>query len=337
MSGQDDLFRKDADQNQDISLSDIDGPVVEPEMEESDSLVATQDEASVEDEGSPRTEDDASVAGEGLAASEIRVVDPPPKQRSSSTLLLVVLLLVVLLGGVYALFTGGFLMTAPPANNVQTAKVAAKRYAIDRDVKVEVVEQQQVATVEEVKEPKPRQIAPEKTSAGKDKIPAQKEPMATADKESSVVAKTPAYQVLVGPYLSKSTLKKAAQQLRELGYETEVTKGRGKVGMTRLLEGIYPLDEAKLRLQEVKGSISDAFMVPTGDKMAIYVGSFVDAPQAKKYADELALQGVNVTPIATDVVLNGKMLVAVQGAQQEVQAAAAKIKAAGLTTQIKKK
>lgn len=71
--------------------------------------------------------------------------------------------------------------------------------------------------------------------------------------------------------------------------------------------------------------------------MAIYVGSFVDAPQAKKYADDLALQGVNVTPIATDVELNGKMLVAVQGAQQEVQAAAAKIKAAGLTTQIKKK
>jgi hypothetical protein len=136
--------------------------------------------------------------------------------------------------------------------------------------------------------------------------------------------------------LQTALLETATQKLKQLGLQAEVARGRGPVAMTRLLEGVYLREEGQERVKAIKKQVGDAFLLPSGDKLALYVGSFTDPQRAQQYADQLAEKGVAVTPVTSDVVMNGKMLIAMQGEQEAARAVAAQVGAVGLSAQVKK-
>jgi len=312
-------------------------------MPERDDQVSESSEQKQKDESTEKgalcapSEVSEDIAGQGIAAGEVRVVEAPSDRGSSYYTLLALVLLVVLLGGGYYLVNGGG--SGSPQLTVESKRSEPKRYPIDKRVEVEVVAQEQVAVAGAVNKPQSQNAV----VSGKPKAVVTnqaEQPKAikvvVAKKAPTVVASKPQYQVLVGPFLNSGTLDKARGQLQSLGFEAKVTKGRGKVKMTRLLEGVYPRAEARERLQVVKKRVGDAFMLQTGEMWAIYAGSFSDPERAAKYADQLVVKGVNLTPIVSEVTMNGKMLVAVEGSQQKAKKAAAKVGAAGLMVQVKK-
>lgn len=273
--------------------------------------------------GEQRERCESSVA-QGIAAHEIRAVAPPAKQGSVAYTLLALLLLVVLLGGGYYLVNGGF-----SGSGVQSVGVAQetepKRYPIFRPLVEKSGGPQPVAAVEE-----------KKTAAEKPKPVAAVAPQVVPQQEAPA-AVGPVFIAQVGPFLSKASAEKAAKDLREQGFQVEMTKGRGLVAMTRLLEGIYPADEAREQLQKVKARIGDAFMLPLGQKMAIYTGSFTELDRAEKYAKQLADKGVSVTPITSEVELDGRILIVAQGAEEMVTELAEKVRASGFNVKVSKK
>jgi hypothetical protein len=297
MSDQDDLFKQEVEQKPAESVDE------RADKKTTDSA-AEQPTLGVDD-----------VAGEGIAAGEVRVVEAPQRKSSSAAYLLVLLVLL-------ALFAGGYYLI----ENLSSQQLASeqvvpqpKRFAIEREVVEEVLPQQDIASVSQ---------SPPAVKAPVAKAPAQKLPSS---------AKSSPYQVLVGPYLSKAGADNAAREMKRLGYATEQTKGRGKVKLIRLLEGIYPREEANRRIAEVKSRVGDAFMLSTGGKWAIYVGSFTELERAERRVEQLAAKGVNVTPVSSLVEMNGRMIVAARGEQQEAQATAEKIQAAGYRAQVVRK
>jgi len=282
----------------------------------------------------PAAEAVEDIAGRGIAAGEVRTVELPPKQKSSTPLVVVLFVLLLLFAGGYYLLNGG--LGAPPTVNSGQEVAAPKRYAIEKNVTVEVVEPKPVAVVETVEQPvlKAATAKPEV-----EKPPPVKNSVATAvaeEKAAPVAVKQPQYQVLVGPFLQTAMLEAAAQKLKQLGLQSEVTRGRGPVAMTRLLEGIYLREEGQERVKLIKKQVGDAFLLPTGDKLALYVGSFTDPQRAQQYADQLAKKGVAVTPVTSEVEMNGKMLIAMQGEREAAKAVTARVIAVGLSAQLKK-
>lgn len=324
MSEQDDLSKKDAERKEEelsSSAAVTDNESVDGHLPEEVGTQPVPDSEPAINAG--------DLAGLGGAAGEVRVVEPPPKQGSSAYLLLALVLLVALLAGGYFLVNGGLSEKNPLAETAQ--RPAPKRYPIDMQVKEEVVDQKQIAAVETGPESaREKPVATVKKAAA---VPVKKA-VPVAKIEQKQVA---AYRVLVGPYLTKKGAEKAAEKLQELGYSAEETKGRGKVSLTRLLEGVYPRDEARERLTKVKETVGDAFMLPTGEKWAIYVGSFTDADRAARYMKKLAGKGISVTPVASVVEMDGRMLIAARGDRQTAQKASALISAAGFSSQVLKK
>lgn len=326
MSEQDDRFKKDAELERG-ELTSSSGPA---EQDSGAASLVAEDAAHATTVAAESVESPDDVADQGVAAGEVRVVDPPSKQGSSAYILLALLLLVALLGGGYYLVNGGLSGELQRAESVQSA--TAKRFPIDRQVEEEVVDQKQVAVVEAV-----TAAVPEKPVAAIKKAvaePVKKSVPAVQVERKKVAAVVAPYRVLVGPYLTKKGAEKAAEKLRELGFSTEMTRGRGQVSLTRLLEGVYLKDNARERLAKVKQSVGDAFMLPTGDKWAIYVGSFTDADRAARYVEQLSKKGLNVTPVASDVEMDGRMIIAARGDQQTAQKASARISAAGLSARV---
>ena len=92
----------------------------------------------------------------------------------------------------------------------------------------------------------------------------------------------------IGPFLSKSTLETAKERLLALGYRPEQTTGRGPVPMIRLLEGVYPAEEARRQLATFKKTVRSAFILPQGEQWALYAGSFYAPERAERLRRTLA-------------------------------------------------
>lgn len=336
MSEQNDLFGNDGEK---IDSNDS-APEAKSLGEEFEETVVEQAVAKEELTVSKKIVGEDDFAGRGIATGEVQAVEQPPKRSSGSLLML--LMLVVLLGGGYYLFSEGYFDQAPAVISGQQNQ-QVKRYAIDKQVRVEVLAQQQVVAAEDLGKTTTKPTAPVKPLVVEQVVtpvpPVKKVKTAAAVvpvKTQTKVENKPLFRVLVGPYLTQSGVEAAAQKLRGLGLTTATTRGRGKVAMTRLLEGVYPQDKARQRLQTVKDHVADAFMLPAGDKWAIYVGSFTDAKRALQYAEKLTGNGLTVTPVVSDVEMNGKMLIAAQSEQPRAKEIAARINAIGLQTQVKK-
>ncbi|MBE9485731.1 MAG: hypothetical protein IMY82_01005 [Chloroflexi bacterium] len=270
------------------------------------------------------------IGGGGIAEGEVRVVGPPPESGSSKLPLGVILLLVVLFAAGYFLFntTGGVQPQQQAESSLQRRTIPA-RPALDKQVKEEIIDQQQIAVAEKRQIANPLDSPSEKAAA---KGPEVKETPLAVEKSASEPGIL--YRVMVGPYLRKDALGEAQKKLRELGFEAQQTRGSGKVSMLRLLEGTYAATVAHNRLRQVKKLTGDAFLLPSGDKLALYVGSFHDQKRAAGYADELAGKGIHVHPVKSEVEMQGHMLMALQADYQTALQVAERIGNAGLITQV---
>lgn len=344
MAEQDDLFNKniDLEKAEDLSVTGdtaTDSAVPDPLSAAGDGTSPDQIALSTKGQESP-LEVDGDIAGSGIATGEVRAVAPPPRAAASNLLLLVMVLVVALFGVAYYFISGGLSSQAPPLNQVQRQQTP-ERHVIDKQVEVEVVEQQQIVTVEAQPAPVAKKTEAAATQVvstveqTKQKAVAVAQPLVATATDTAQV--TPLYQVLVGPFLSKAAVATASTQLHDLGFAAQPIKGRGMVTMTRLLEGLYPRDVAQDRLTQLKKRIGDAFMLPAGDNWAIYVGSFHDSERAGKYVEMLAAKDVTVTQVSSDVEMNGKMLIASQTDQQTARQIAERIANSGLKTQVVRK
>jgi hypothetical protein len=291
-------------------------------MTEQDDLIA-KDNKPQDDKAEKITAPVADVVG-----GAIRSVEPPAAVSSSKLWLrLLVLLLIV--------FIGGYVLIAVPPSSVQyqvpgSAGVAKKQPIPARSAPAVAIPQENI-------EPAPI-VTVLQPSAGLSPSPPQSvPPVVNVTTAAQVAVPAGLYSVLVGPFLTKAALAKATQQLQALGFNPQRTEGRGTVTMIRLLEGLYPETEARQRYAQIKLKVGDLFMLPSGDKLAIYVGSFSDAGRADKYVKQLAAKGIKVAKVTTDVEMSGHLLLAVQVEQVEQEAArqaAELISKTGLNTQI---
>ncbi len=170
-----------------------------------------------------------------------------------------------------------------------------------------------------------------------DETPSVKKEINSSDNTAVIDSAVPLYTVAVGPFINDVDLQQATSLLEELGLQPQKIPGRGPVMMTRLLEGVYPEAEARTRLAELKKMVKSAFLLPFGDKLAVYTGSFHQEDRAREMQNDLALKGVDVSLVDSEVTLNGTLLVALQADQQTANEVAAHISSLGLHTQLLKK
>lgn len=263
-------------------------------------------------------------AGGETADGKVRVVELPVKTTTSNRLLLLLLLAVVLLSGGLFLLNHGFNGMREVAN-VATEGDAAQppiRLPIERPVEDVVMDQHRVAAADRV-QPVGQAVATATVKTG----PA-------AQENSRQQPLTVLYSVLVGPYLSSGQLDAAAAELKKLGFAAKQTEGRGVVTMTRLLEGVYPAQQAHRRLAELQKTVKSAFLLPAGGKLALYVGSFADPERASRFKAQLAGQGLRVEPVVSDIEMNGKMLLVVRADRETAGQIAARIAKSGFKTQV---
>ena len=144
----------------------------------------------------------------------------------------------------------------------------------------------------------------------------------------------PMHRVLVGPFIVQGDLERAAALLRERGFEPQQQHGSGTVDMIRLLEGIYPLVQAQQRLEEVRKEFSSAFLLPDGERWALYIGSFSDREHARRQQRDLAERQIQVVPVDSQLTIKGPLLIVVGSGLQAAEKVAAEVNASGLRARI---
>ena len=147
----------------------------------------------------------------------------------------------------------------------------------------------------------------------------------------------PLFTVNVGPFIRETELQQAISWLREIGFQAQKKLGRGQVVMIRLLEGIYPAEEAQVHLVALKQVVDSAFLMPDGDNLAVYAGSFREDSQARLLRDELAQRMIRVSLVDSEVTMNGTMLTVLQADRKTAGEVAAHISSLGLNTHIVEK
>jgi hypothetical protein len=64
--------------------------------------------------------------------------------------------------------------------------------------------------------------------------------------------------------------------------------------MIRLLIGVFPAEEARERLRELAEEDADAFILPMGNRVAVYAGSYYLIDAARDFSARLARRGIRV-------------------------------------------
>lgn len=148
------------------------------------------------------------------------------------------------------------------------------------------------------------------------------------------VVAEPTHRVLVGPLVNQRDLAQAAALLRERGFEPHQQHGSGTVDMIRLLEGIYPQAQAQQRLEELHKEFSSAFLLPDGERWALYIGSFSDREHARRQQRELAERQIQVVPVDSQLTMEGALLIVARSSLQAAEEVAAEVNAVGLRARI---
>ena len=278
------------------------------------------------------------IAGQGIAGGEVRAVEPPKREGIGPLLLGLLLLVGLIAGGIY--LVNGKVTSRTP----QLGPDSHKRYSIE-PVEEQQMSEPPVATVEASAAQKMRREA----AAAKTTVVTPEEDASVAKVATAATAATveeapgsanpgaetgPLYRVLVGPYLYVTDTNKAAAALERLGYQGRRIDGKGPVAMVRLLVGSYPPAEARSRLAALKPQLEDAFLLPDGDQLAIYAGSFSDRKRAENYSKLLAKQGLSVTPIVNELEMSGKLFIVAETEQEDARKMTERLTAAGLNARI---
>lgn len=188
----------------------------------------------------------------------------------------------------------------------------------------------------------PIPVRSEKVISAVDVSPSQEVPLVKTEHQPEQVTPfvddvTPLFTVIVGPFINADELHRAIGLLQELGMQPQEKAGRGPVAMIRLLEGVYPATAARIRLAELKEIVNSAFLLPVGDQLGVYMGSFHQEDRAQKMRDDLAGQMIDVLLVDSEVTMSGTLLIALQADQQTANEVVTHISSLGLHTQVREK
>jgi adhesin transport system outer membrane protein len=139
------------------------------------------------------------------------------------------------------------------------------------------------------------------------------------------------YSVEIGPCIMERGLTLAKDILLDHGFVFQQTSGVGKVRFTRLFEGTYAPDEARRRLAVLKEIVDSAFVVPQGEQLGLYAGSFRDHRRAVRFAEVLRRKQIAVTPVNCDLWMRGSILIVRGLDQQDVEKISEQMSKLGLT------
>ncbi len=182
-------------------------------------------------------------------------------------------------------------------------------------------------------------VAAAKTSTVPLKRPIAVEPAKKMPVESPLAAVPVGhYMVEVGVYLEKVHFEEARLSLEQLGYEPRAVEIEKEMEMTRLWVGAFAPDEARRRHSELKAIAPDAFLLPDGDQLAVYAGSYHDLDQARSWSDKLYRHNVQVTEQQAMVMVSlTRLNFGDYASLAEARKAAERVRAAGLSTYVLKK
>lgn len=248
-----------------------------------------------------------------IVEQEVKVVKNGKVGRSGSLLVLLLLLCTLLLGMGYYYYLCN--ASVKQSSATQLALYVSPRLPIPQRPKLD--------------------LSTAVTAAKKN--PASKSEIITSTVSPVIENEVPLYIVTVGPFVNAVELERAVSQLQELGLHPQKRTGRGQVSMIRLLEGIYPEEEARQRLERLKKVSKSAFLLPDNNNLAVYAGSFHEESRARQMQDDLVKKRVNVTLVDSITVMKGTMLMALHADQQTAREVAAHISRFGLQTQVIKK
>lgn len=260
---------------------------------------------------------DSSQPFGAIAEQEVRVVGAG--KNHFGTLLVLLLLCVILLGsGYYYLFR----MPVPPPSELQPSLYVSPKLAVPARPSIDLSASVAASAADKLSSPDLTTVAAEKKELDNN-TPAVTPQVAV-----------PLFNVIIGPFIDDDELQQAINWLQELGFQPQIKPGRGPVTMLRLLKGVYPADEAHSYLAALRKVVKSAFLLPDGDKLAVYAGSFHQEKRARQLQDELAHEMIAVTLVESTITMNGSMLTALQADQQTAREVAAYISSLGLQTQL---
>jgi len=145
------------------------------------------------------------------------------------------------------------------------------------------------------------------------------------------------FSVSVGPLISDDEVAQTINKLQELGFQPEITRRSEVVTMVRLLEGTYPPTVARRHVKKLKTMVTSPFLLPQGDKLSVFAGSFHQKTRAEKLRNELAAKNVVVSLVEGHIKMVGTELVVLQADQQTAKEVAAHLSGLGLKTRISEK
>lgn len=248
---------------------------------------------------------------ERIAEQEVRVVSKRTTSRSGSLLVLVLL-------GVLLFGTGYYYLENMPGQNPPAGK---QKHYVSPKLPVPARPKIDIPVVDVIVE---KDFSLESNNEVPTAVPL-------------VDIEAPLFTVTVGPFIHSDELQQAISSLQELGLKPQKSIGHGQVSMIRLLEGVYPVAEARVHLARLKQVVNSAFILPSGDQLAVYSGSFHQRVRAQQMRDDLANKRIDVTLVDSEITMKGTMLAALQADQQTAREVAAHISSLGLPTQVSEK
>ncbi len=165
-------------------------------------------------------------------------------------------------------------------------------------------------------------------------VPSVNAELPTAQNGDPVTEDEPLYRVEVGPIVSNDELERATALLIDSGFRPQPQAGTGTVDMIRLLEGIYPLAEAQERLEQLRAEFPTAFLLPDGDRWALYIGSFSDRDRARNQQRSLAERDIQVAQVDSQLTMSGTLLIVAHADEKTAEGIAAEIRSSGLRARI---
>jgi len=138
------------------------------------------------------------------------------------------------------------------------------------------------------------------------------------------------YSIKIGPCMRQIELDQARAVLKDYPVDIREGAGVGPVKMYRLLEGIYPQDEALERLKTIKKTADFAFVLKEDDKLRLYAGSFHDHDRALAFIRLLEQHPIRVTLEESEIRAQGKILTVQQVELQTAETIAEQMMGMGL-------
>jgi septal ring-binding cell division protein DamX len=290
---------------------------------------------------------------ENFSEEEFPEEEPEPRTSPSRSVILLGLLLLLALG-----VGGYYYLQSPPPPPVKAPAPVTKK------VKVQAAAPVATTAPTAVNPAKPAAVAasPAATSAPTAILPAK--PVAVAappekttlpapaqvaaagalpmEKSAVAVTAVPAarqpYTLAVGAFLSQDHLRTVEKKINRLGYTPKVQTTYSMVPMTRLLLGVYAPVDAAVRQRELATQVPELFTLKTGDKVALYAGSYLSLNAARSAADKLYLRGIHVDEETVTLRMPLKKISYGSFAtQKEAEKAAKSAAAVGLTAQVIKR